>query len=100
MSDSIENKPQEEAQSSPEEADKQFVQVFYWLSQLSLCLPRDSSPDRLIGIYNLQPSQQEIEKLEEAKLKARYPKAMQPMSGHSAFLQKRLAGKGVRILFV
>jgi hypothetical protein len=43
-----------------------------------------------------QPSQKEIEKLEEAKLKSRYPKAMQPMSGHSAFLQKRLAGKGVR----
>ncbi|XP_059488396.1 cAMP-regulated phosphoprotein 19 [Neocloeon triangulifer] len=63
MSDSAENAPQDEV-SSPEEAEtKEFV----------------------------QPSQQEIEKLEEAKLKARYPKNIQPMSGHSAFLQKRLA---------
>ncbi|KAF4517899.1 hypothetical protein B566_EDAN001853 [Ephemera danica] len=38
------------------------------------------------------PSNQDIEKLEEEKLKARYPKALiKPMSGHSAFLQKRLA---------
>jgi hypothetical protein len=35
----------------------------------------------------------EVEKLEEAKLKAKYPVA--PLSGHSAFLQKKLA-KGVR----
>ncbi|XP_065336864.1 cAMP-regulated phosphoprotein 19 [Cloeon dipterum] len=63
MSDSAENAPQEDV-SSPEEADtKEFV----------------------------QPSQQEIEKIEEAKFKARYPKSIQPMSGHSAFLQKRLA---------
>jgi len=36
-------------------------------------------------------SSKEIEKLEEAKLKAKYPSAVRPMGGHSAFLQKRLA---------
>nr|CAG4649906.1 EOG090X0P2R [Scapholeberis mucronata] len=35
-------------------------------------------------------SQLEIEKLEEEKLKARYNNA-RPVTGHSAFLQKRLA---------
>jgi len=34
---------------------------------------------------------QELEKQEEAKLNTRYPGAMKPMAGHSAFLQKRLA---------
>jgi len=32
-----------------------------------------------------------VEKQEEAKLSVRYPAAMKPMAGHSAFLQKRLA---------
>lgn len=37
----------------------------------------------------------EVEKLEEAKLKAKYPLAGGgPLSGHSSFLQKKLA-KGV-----
>lgn len=38
----------------------------------------------------------DIEKLEEAKLKAKYPTTNtgRPIAGHSAFLQKRLA-KGV-----
>lgn len=42
----------------------------------------------------LQPK--ELEKLEEAKLKAKFPNAMlgRGPGGHSAFLQKRLA-KGV-----
>nr|CAG4642268.1 EOG090X0P2R [Eurycercus lamellatus] len=35
-------------------------------------------------------SQKEIEKMEEEKLKARYNNA-RPVTGHSAFLQKRLA---------
>nr|CAG4646775.1 EOG090X0P2R [Macrothrix elegans] len=35
-------------------------------------------------------SQKDIEKLEEDKLKARYSNA-RPVTGHSAFLQKRLA---------
>lgn len=39
-------------------------------------------------------SSKEVEKLEEAKLKAKYPGGNKPLSGHSAFLQKRLA-KGV-----
>lgn len=39
----------------------------------------------------------EVEKLEEAKLKAKFPIASGfPLSGHSAFLQKKLA-KGVSI---
>lgn len=39
----------------------------------------------------------EVEKLEEAKLKAKFPVASGfPLSGHSAFLQKKLA-KGVSI---
>ncbi|XP_026758805.1 alpha-endosulfine [Galleria mellonella] len=33
----------------------------------------------------------ELEKLEEAKLKAKFPNAMRGPGGHSAFLQKRLA---------
>ncbi|XP_071449184.1 cAMP-regulated phosphoprotein 19 [Hetaerina americana] len=36
-------------------------------------------------------SNQELEKIEEAKLKVKFPKAVLPMSGHSGFLQKRLA---------
>lgn len=36
-------------------------------------------------------STKEVEKLEEAKLKAKYPLGNKPLSGHSAFLQKRLA---------
>ncbi|XP_046399415.1 cAMP-regulated phosphoprotein 19 [Ischnura elegans] len=36
-------------------------------------------------------SNQELEKIEEAKLKTKYPKAVLPMTGHSGFLQKRLA---------
>ncbi len=39
-----------------------------------------------------QASQRDIEKMEEEKLKARYN--ARPVTGHSAFLQKRLA-KGV-----
>ena len=40
-------------------------------------------------------SSHEVEKIEEAKLKAKYPTAARPgPGGHSAFLQKRLA-KGV-----
>jgi len=35
----------------------------------------------------------DIEKLEEAKLKAKFPMAGRPMSGHSVFLQKRLANR-------
>lgn len=46
----------------------------------------------------------DVEKLEEAKLKAKYPGGIagapvgRPIGGHSAFLQKRLA-KGVGIRF-
>lgn len=46
-------------------------------------------------------SPHDVEKLEEAKLKAKYPTGIgaanvgRPIGGHSAFLQKRLA-KGVR----
>lgn len=43
----------------------------------------------------LQLSSSDIEKIEEAKLKAKFPNtAGRPFGGHSAFLQKRLA-KGV-----
>ncbi|XP_066996403.1 cAMP-regulated phosphoprotein 19 [Anabrus simplex] len=35
----------------------------------------------------------EIEKMEEAKLKAKFPMVGRPMSGHSVFLQKRLANR-------
>lgn len=42
-------------------------------------------------------SSSDIEKLEEAKLKAKFPNAAgRPFGGHSVFLQKRLA-KGVNI---
>lgn len=48
------------------------------------------------NVYNFQPK--ELKKLEEAKLKAKFPNAMlgRGPGGHSAFLQKRLA-KGVSI---
>ncbi|XP_001606056.1 alpha-endosulfine [Nasonia vitripennis] len=40
----------------------------------------------------VEPSANDIEKLEEAKLKAKFPAVGgKPISGHSAFLQKRLA---------
>ncbi|CAG5093476.1 alpha-endosulfine [Cotesia glomerata] len=40
----------------------------------------------------MELSSNDIEKLEEAKLKAKFPvTAGHPISGHSAFLQKRLA---------
>lgn len=44
---------------------------------------------------------QEVERLEEAKLKAKFPNAMtgRGPGGHSAFLQKRLA-KGVRFYYI
>ncbi|XP_069682474.1 cAMP-regulated phosphoprotein 19 [Periplaneta americana] len=38
-------------------------------------------------------SSTDIEKMEEAKLKAKFPMAGRPMSGHSVFLQKRLANR-------
>lgn len=38
-------------------------------------------------------STSDIEKMEEAKLKAKFPMAGRPMSGHSVFLQKRLANR-------
>ncbi|KAL0279202.1 UNVERIFIED_CONTAM: hypothetical protein PYX00_000809 [Menopon gallinae] len=39
-----------------------------------------------------QMSSKDVERLEEAKLKAKFPMAAnKPLSGHSAFLQKRLA---------
>lgn len=45
----------------------------------------------------LQLSSNDIEKIEEAKLKAKFPNAAgRPLGGHSAFLQKRLA-KGVSV---
>lgn len=46
-----------------------------------------------------QLSSNDIEKIEEAKLRAKFPNTGRPISGHSAFLQKRLA-KGVKILFI
>ncbi|XP_034940400.1 alpha-endosulfine [Chelonus insularis] len=40
----------------------------------------------------MELSSNDIEKIEEAKLKAKFPNTMsRPISGHSAFLQKRLA---------
>lgn len=50
----------------------------------------------------------DVEKLEEAKLKAKYPSGIggastgRPIGGHSAFLQKRLAKGvcGLLLLFV
>lgn len=46
-----------------------------------------------------QLSHTDIEKAEEAKFKAKFPNAGgRPISGHSAFLQKRLA-KGVSFYF-
>lgn len=46
-------------------------------------------------------SSKEVEKLEEAKLKAKYPLGNKPLSGHSAFLQKRLAkGVSMKISYV
>lgn len=45
-------------------------------------------------------SSKDVERLEEAKLKAKFPMAAnKPLSGHSAFLQKRLA-KGVSIYVI
>lgn len=46
-----------------------------------------------------QLSSNDIEKIEEAKLRAKFPNTGRPISGHSAFLQKRLA-KGVKISFI
>jgi len=45
-----------------------------------------------------QISTTDIEKLEEAKLKAKFPMAGRPMSGHSVFLQKRLANRVIQLL--
>jgi hypothetical protein len=45
-----------------------------------------------------QISTTDIEKLEEAKLKAKFPMAGRPMSGHSVFLQKRLANRVIHLL--
>jgi len=47
----------------------------------------DSSNDHVFVKPEMTTS--EVEKMEEAKLKAKYPVA--PLSGHSAFLQKKLA---------
>lgn len=46
-----------------------------------------------IGSSQPEVSPQEVEKIEEAKLKAKYPGPGGPgrVGGHSAFLQKRLA---------
>lgn len=53
---------------------------------------------KIIWKLFLQPK--ELEKLEEAKLKAKFPNTVlgRGPSGHSAFLQKRLA-KGVSMTF-
>ncbi|XP_046661667.1 cAMP-regulated phosphoprotein 19 isoform X2 [Homalodisca vitripennis] len=50
----------------------------------------DSNKDHVF--VKPEMSTNEVEKLEEAKLKAKYPMASGiPLSGHSAFLQKKLA---------
>ncbi|XP_075217349.1 endosulfine alpha isoform X2 [Lycorma delicatula] len=49
-------------------------------------------PDGEFAKPRNEMSSNELEKLEEAKLKAKYPMASGfPISGHSAFLQKKLA---------
>ncbi|GLH04719.1 Alpha-endosulfine [Gryllus bimaculatus] len=54
----------------------------------------DVSPDDGTSEENTpQESPSDIEKQEEAKLKAKFPMAGRPMSGHSVFLQKRLANR-------
>ncbi|CAG2061736.1 unnamed protein product, partial [Timema podura] len=44
-------------------------------------------------LSNFNVSTKDLEKQEEAKLKAKFPMAGRPMSGHSVFLQKRLASR-------
>jgi hypothetical protein len=52
----------------------------------------------LLIIFSFQTKANDIEKLEEAKLKAKFPSVEgRPIIGHSAFLQKRLA-KGVSFI--
>lgn len=51
------------------------------------------------NLNNFQMTTNDIEKMEEAKLKAKFPNVLnRPVGGHSAFLQKRLA-KGVNSTF-
>lgn len=45
-----------------------------------------------------QANPRDLEKIEEEKLKSKYPSGMRVPGGHSAFLQKRLQ-KGVGYLF-
>lgn len=46
-----------------------------------------------------QANPRDLEKIEEEKLKSKYPSGMRVPGGHSAFLQKRLQ-KGVGYLFL
>jgi len=51
--------------------------------------PNTGSIDEVTPQGSDSPAE-ELEKQEEVKLTSRYPGAMKPMAGHSAFLQKRL----------
>uniref|UniRef100_A0A1B6DJ79 Alpha-endosulfine n=1 Tax=Clastoptera arizonana TaxID=38151 RepID=A0A1B6DJ79_9HEMI len=52
----------------------------------------NKSDDHVFAVPNKEMTNNEVEKIEEAKLKAKYPTAHNfPLSGHSAFLQKKLA---------
>lgn len=57
-------------------------------------MSEDRCDDKSENMEGAELSPQEMEKVEEAKLKAKYPGNSGPnrfMGGHSAFLQKRLA---------
>lgn len=72
------------------------MSILFILILLVLTMSDDQSDQT-----QLEMSPQELEKMEEAKLKAKYP-AMPGgpgrLGGHSAFLQKRLA-KGMTIVY-
>lgn len=98
MSEEVSNEPAQmvEVSQSTESASSP-PQPFF-------CFPTESA---VVGLFVVactelgtffQPSAQDIEKLEEAKLKAKFPAVGgRQITGHSAFLQKRLA-KGVSCL--
>nr|CAD7412647.1 unnamed protein product [Timema cristinae]CAD7432765.1 unnamed protein product [Timema monikensis] len=59
----------------------------------TITVGEDSTESNIQENTSEEVSTKDLEKQEEAKLKAKFPMAGRPMSGHSVFLQKRLASR-------
>nr|CAD7440851.1 unnamed protein product [Timema bartmani] len=81
--------PPDDTSQSPEDIVERIHAAATSIDVDKLCCVHTES------VHHLEQcvSTKDLEKQEEAKLKAKFPMAGRPMSGHSVFLQKRLASR-------